>query len=76
MKVEIKGTASTIQNFFLSNNELSFGRRNSDVFRIFLVTEALSDKPSWKLFRLEDIEENFNLVPLTYRVTRKDVTGT
>lgn len=74
LKLEVKGTASAAWNFFLSNNELNFGERNSQIFRIFLVTEALSVTPSWRLLRLNEVEAEFNLVPMTYRVTMKDTT--
>ncbi len=67
LKIEVKGTSSTEQRFFLSRNE----RSNSvdPLWRLAIVTEALS-APKLEIMKTETMESRFNFDPMCWECTR------
>jgi hypothetical protein len=63
-----KGPEGT--DFFISPNELKFSKDNKDNFYIYRVYEFIPEKKFGKMYITKgDVEENFNLTPLQYKVS-------
>lgn len=69
--LEVKGTCSDREAFFLTRNE-HLAMQDFDNFRLFLATSVLSTEPGIKLFSRADIDESFDLKPLSYRATKRE----
>jgi hypothetical protein len=69
--LEIKGTSGLKPMFYFTRNELKCLRANKSDFHLFLVTNALSNKPNGELFTASKVESEFTLEPLSYQATPK-----
>lgn len=67
--VEVKGTASSKEGFFLTRNER---RRSAELptWRLAIVTSALTTK-DLEIYRAEEMEERFGFAPLVWRCDPK-----
>tara|TARA_R110000796_G_scaffold244797_1_gene368147 strand:+ start:2492 stop:3514 length:1023 start_codon:yes stop_codon:yes gene_type:complete len=69
--LEIKGTSGSRPMFYLTRNELKCLRKNVSDFHLFLVTNTLSKAPLGHLFTASEIEDRFDLEPLSYQAIPK-----
>ena len=68
--IEVKTTKGPIgTDFYISPGELKFSKENKNFF-IYRVYEFLPDKLIGKIYiKQGDVDENFNLTPLQYKVS-------
>jgi len=64
--VEVKGTASDVQQFFLTLNEHRRGYLANPQWRLAMVTKALSKSPTVKIFDAKQVKKAFDLNPYVY----------
>lgn len=69
--LEVKGTSSVREMFYLTRNELKCLKKNEANFHLLLVTRALSTEPEGKLFSASLVVSQFSLEPLAYQVTSR-----
>jgi hypothetical protein len=63
--VEVKGTSSVTEGFFLTRNERKCSVALA-TWRLAVVTSALDD-PDLKIYSAEDMEDTFRFEPLAWR---------
>ena len=66
LEIEVKGTASKEEQFFISRNELN-RMNNSSRWKLAIVTEALSDNRKLEIYSPKEVKKKFNLNPMIYR---------
>jgi hypothetical protein len=66
--LEVKGTASPDEQFFISRNEWKYSSHPN--WHLCIVTSALS-KPETRVYTRKQIERKFNLEPMSYHATTK-----
>lgn len=66
LHVEVKGTASSSPQFFLTRNEHEKGLQSNPAWRLVLVTSALSDAPTINAYNAERLKQAFDLEPYVY----------
>lgn len=64
--VEVKGTASGVQQFFLTRNEHGRGLLANPLWRLAMVTRALSENPIVEIFDARQVKKAFDLNPYVY----------
>jgi hypothetical protein len=64
--VEVKGTASTAPQFFLTRNEHRKGLEADPAWRLAMVTSALSDTPDITEYDAGELAEAFDIEPYVY----------
>jgi hypothetical protein len=74
--IEVKATAGTINQFYLSNHELQTAKRlkkDGLTYLIYFVKEIMSDSP--KLIKIEDISANKDYIfeEINWKVTKNSV---
>jgi len=69
--VEVKGTASEVQQFFLTRNEHGQGYLANPLWRLAMVTKALSKKPMVEIFDAKQLKRAFDLNPYVFLGKRK-----
>lgn len=70
VEVEVKGTASRREQFFISRNERN-RMNNSKVWKLAVITQALSKKPKLEIYSQKEVEQKFSLEALVYQGKRK-----
>ena len=66
-KVEVKGTSSSKQHFFLSRNE---SKRSVDpLWRLAMVTEELNNNPKLEILDTEEMESRFYFDSMCWECT-------
>lgn len=70
LKVEVKGTSSVQQRFFLSRNESA--KSADPLWRLAIVTESLST-PSLEIFTEKEMREKFNFDALCWECTESKI---
>ena len=65
--VEIKGTSGSIEHFFLTSNERNSGLKVNPLWRLAMVTNALSSRPAIKIYTPSELEKTFEIAPLCYK---------
>lgn len=66
--LEVKGTSGQESIFYFTPNEMRCLERNSDIYRIFVVTSALSKAPQRRLIAPEEMKKLFSFQPLAWVV--------
>lgn len=66
LHVEVKGTASPTPQFFLTKNEHVKGLQLNPLWRLVMVTSALSDAPSITEYDATQLTRAFDLAPYVY----------
>jgi Domain of unknown function (DUF3883) len=64
--IEVKGTSSATQQFFLTRNEHGKGLRSNPAWRLAMVTSALSDTPQITEYDAKELQKSFDLEPYVY----------
>ncbi|OYZ14132.1 MAG: hypothetical protein B7Y35_10090 [Sphingomonadales bacterium 28-64-96] len=64
--VEVKGTASATPQFFLTRNEHAKGLQANPLWRLAMVTSALSDKPTITQYDAAELRRAFDLEPYVF----------
>ena len=62
--VEVKGTSGQLPRFFLTRNENAY--RENPAWRFAIVTNALTKKPTVRVYRNREFKKKFNLDPYVY----------
>lgn len=68
LHVEVKGTSLKEARFFMTPNEYQY--RNAPNWRLAMVTDAIG-KPNIEILTLQDVESNYDLVPMLWKAIRK-----
>ena len=66
LHVEVKGTSSSEQRFFLTPNEFGYQRSNQKHWRLALVTSALASNAVCKIFNQREFKKKFECEPGVY----------
>ena len=66
LHVEVKGTSSGNAGFFLTRNEHDVGLQSDPVWRLAMVTQALSEDPVVQVFDAKQLRKAFDLMPYVY----------
>lgn len=66
LHVEVKGTASSVPQFFLTRNEHGKGLQSNPAWRLAMVTSALSDSPRITIYDAEQLIQSFDLNPYVF----------
>jgi hypothetical protein len=66
LHVEVKGTASSRPQFFLTRNEYVKGLQSNPLWRLVIVTSALSAAPSIVEYDAVQLTRSFDLAPYVY----------
>jgi hypothetical protein len=66
LHVEVKGTAVESPRFFLTRNEHEAGYKRNPLWRLAMVTSALSETPVVKIFDAAELRRAFDLSPYVY----------
>jgi len=70
LEIEVKGTASTEENFFLTRNEHYYMNAGTRDWRLVLVTDALNN-PVLRVYTAKQIRKRFLMEPLAWKCTLK-----
>ena len=66
LHVEVKGTSSENTGFFLTRNEHDAGYQTNPIWRLAMVTRALSKAPVVEIFDAKKLRESFDLSPYVF----------
>jgi len=64
--VEVKGTSGEFPRFFLTKNEYEIGYQSNPVWRLAMVTYALSDDPKLQILDAKQLKKAFDLNPYVF----------
>ena len=64
--VEVKGTASASPQFFLTKNEHVKGLKSNPLWRLAMVTSALSENPALTEYNAMELQTSFDLEPYVF----------
>ena len=65
LKLEVKATAGTSDRFFISRNEVKCAK-SDPLWRLVIVTDALSACQVGQPLKWDDVEREFNLEPIAW----------
>ncbi|MNN39409.1 hypothetical protein D3C81_1534450 [compost metagenome] len=66
LHIEVKGTASPFPQFFLTRNEYGKGLRSNSLWRLAMVSNALTDVPIIDIYDATGLEKAFDLEPYVF----------
>lgn len=66
LHVEVKGTAGTFPQFFLTRNEHAKGMMSNPTWRLAMVTSALTDAPRVDIYEAKQLAKEFDLEPYVF----------
>lgn len=69
LDVEVKGTSGSIEHFYLTRNEHDNGLDKNPNWRLAMVTNALTRKPTVKIYTPKELKQAFGIEPLCYEAT-------
>ncbi len=64
--VEVKGTAGSVPQFFLTRNEHGRGMMANPAWRLAMVTDALSDDPKVDIYLADQVQKMFEIAPYVF----------